>query len=188
MIVGVFGSPKALQNMWDWFSNYRRGGGQKWVVNARGYCGATPVECQQEEAKANFQVPPPRSGWQLQVNQRQHPPMLLHGCNNRGYRQHPLNNNNNGWWAKPAPRWWVSRAHGWWDNNSPTRGYSHNKPSPPNEGPTTKTESEAKATRRAIRKEMEERVDAKRNEGKKPNCVRVKVGGGIDGGCEGFWT
>lgn len=55
----------------------------------------------------------------------------------------------------------------------------------PNEGPTTKTESEARARRRAIRKEMEERVDARRNEGQKPHRVRVKPGGGIDGGCEG---
>ena len=60
---------------------------------------------------------------------------------------------------------------------------------PPNvatqEGPPTKSESEARATRRAIRKEMEERVDARRHQGQKPHRVRVKAGGGIDGGCEG---
>ena len=50
---------------------------------------------------------------------------------------------------------------------------------------TTRAESEARAARRAIRKEMEERVDARRNQGQKPHRVRVKVGGGIDGGCEG---
>ena len=53
------------------------------------------------------------------------------------------------------------------------------------EGPTTKAESEARAARRAMRKEMEERVDARRNQGQKPHRVRVKAGGGIDGGCEG---
>ena len=53
------------------------------------------------------------------------------------------------------------------------------------EVPTTKAESEARATRRAIRKEMEERVDARRSQGQKPHRVRVKPGGGIDGGCEG---
>lgn len=53
------------------------------------------------------------------------------------------------------------------------------------EVPTTRAESEARAARRAIRKEMEERVDARRNQGQKPHSVRVKAGGGIDGGCEG---
>ena len=53
------------------------------------------------------------------------------------------------------------------------------------EGGTTKAESEARAARRAIRKEMEERVDSRRNQGQKPHRVRVKAGGGIDGGCEG---
>jgi hypothetical protein len=55
----------------------------------------------------------------------------------------------------------------------------------PNEGPTTNAESEVRAPRRVIRKEMEERVDAKCNQGQKPHRVRVKAGGGIDGGCEG---
>ena len=53
------------------------------------------------------------------------------------------------------------------------------------EDATPKVESEARAATRAIRKEMEERVDARRNQGQKPHRVRVKVGGGIDGGCEG---
>ena len=53
------------------------------------------------------------------------------------------------------------------------------------DGPSTKAESEARAARRAIRKEMEERVEARRNMGQKPHRVRVKAGGGIDGGCEG---
>ena len=60
---------------------------------------------------------------------------------------------------------------------------------PPNvatqDSPATKSESEARAARRAIRKEMEERVDARRHQGQKPHRVRVKAGGGIDGGCEG---
>ena len=55
----------------------------------------------------------------------------------------------------------------------------------PSDGPSTKTESEARAGRRAIRKETEERVEARRTQGQKPHRVRVKVGGGIDGGCEG---
>jgi hypothetical protein len=53
------------------------------------------------------------------------------------------------------------------------------------EGPTTKQESEARAARRALKKEMEERVDSRRNQGHKPHRVSVKAGGGIDGGCEG---
>jgi hypothetical protein len=56
---------------------------------------------------------------------------------------------------------------------------------PPNDGSTTKAESEARAARRAVRKETEERVETRRNEGQKPHRVRVKAGGGIDGGCEG---
>ena len=56
---------------------------------------------------------------------------------------------------------------------------------PASEGPTTKVESEARATRRAIRKEMEERVDARRSQGHKPHEVSVKPGGGIDEGCQG---
>jgi hypothetical protein len=53
------------------------------------------------------------------------------------------------------------------------------------EAGTTKAESEARAARRAVRKEMEERVDARCTQGQKPHRVRVKAGGGIDGGCEG---
>ena len=56
---------------------------------------------------------------------------------------------------------------------------------PHNEGPTLKPESEARAARRAHRKEIEESVDARRAVGQKPQKVRVKAGGGIDGGCEG---
>ena len=55
----------------------------------------------------------------------------------------------------------------------------------PSEAPTTKAESEARAARRAMRKETEERVEARRNQGQKSYRVRVKAGGGIDGGCEG---
>ena len=56
---------------------------------------------------------------------------------------------------------------------------------PPSDGPSTKAESDAMAARRAIRKETEERVEARRTQGQKPHRVRVKSGGGIDGGCEG---
>ena len=56
---------------------------------------------------------------------------------------------------------------------------------PHNEGPTLKPESEARAARRAHRKEIEESVDARKAVGQKPHKVRVKAGGGIDGGCEG---
>jgi hypothetical protein len=61
---------------------------------------------------------------------------------------------------------------------------------PPMEQPTKnagkcKPESEARATRRAARKEVETNVDVRRLGGKKPHTLRVKVGGGIDGGCEG---
>ena len=46
-------------------------------------------------------------------------------------------------------------------------------------------ESEARATRRAARKEVDTKVDLRRSGGQKPHTLRVKVGGGIDGGCEG---
>ena len=55
----------------------------------------------------------------------------------------------------------------------------------PSEGPTTKLESEARATKRAIKKKMEERVDARCNQGRKPHFVRVKASGSINGGCKG---
>jgi len=48
-----------------------------------------------------------------------------------------------------------------------------------------KADSEARATRRATRKEAETNVDLRRSRGHKPHTLRVKAGGGIDGGCEG---
>ena len=48
-----------------------------------------------------------------------------------------------------------------------------------------RAESEARATRRANRKEAESNVDLRRSGGHKPYTLRVKPGGGIDGGCEG---
>jgi hypothetical protein len=48
-----------------------------------------------------------------------------------------------------------------------------------------KLEREARATRRATRKEVETAVDLRRFGGQKPHTLRVKMGGGIDGGCEG---
>jgi len=48
-----------------------------------------------------------------------------------------------------------------------------------------KAESEARATRRATRKEAETNVELRRSGGQKPHTLRVKAGGGIDGGCEG---
>ena len=46
-------------------------------------------------------------------------------------------------------------------------------------------ESEARASRRAARKEVETNVETRRSGGQKPQTLRVKQGGGIDGGCEG---
>ena len=45
--------------------------------------------------------------------------------------------------------------------------------------------SEARATRRATRKEAETLEEMRRAGGQKPHTLRVKAGGGIDGGCEG---
>jgi hypothetical protein len=56
---------------------------------------------------------------------------------------------------------------------------------PQHEGSTAKSESEARAARRAHKKEVEEAMEARRAIGQKPQKVRVKAGGGIDGGCEG---
>jgi hypothetical protein len=44
--------------------------------------------------------------------------------------------------------------------------------------PAIKPESEARAKRRANRKEMEEKVDARQTQRQKPHRVRVKAGGG----------
>ena len=51
--------------------------------------------------------------------------------------------------------------------------------------PKVRPESEARATRRATRKEAETNVELRRSGGQKPHTLRVKVDGGIDGGCEG---
>ena len=48
-----------------------------------------------------------------------------------------------------------------------------------------KADSEARAARRATRKEAETNVELRRSRGQKPHILRVKPGGGIDGGCEG---
>ena len=48
-----------------------------------------------------------------------------------------------------------------------------------------KADSEARATRRAARKEAETNVELRRSGGQKPHILRVRAGGGIDGGCEG---
>ena len=84
-------------------------------------------------------------------------------------------------WMMGQPRMWMmgQQFSGSWLQPQQTPVASTN------EGPTTKMESEAKAAKRAIRKEMEEQVDARRNQGQNPHRVKVKAGGGIDGGCEG---
>ena len=46
-------------------------------------------------------------------------------------------------------------------------------------------ESEGRATRRAARKEVESNANLRRLGGQKTHILRVKAGGGIDGGCEG---
>ena len=48
-----------------------------------------------------------------------------------------------------------------------------------------KQESEARAIRRAARKDVEINVENRRSGGQKPHTLRVKLSGGIDGGCEG---
>jgi len=47
----------------------------------------------------------------------------------------------------------------------------------PNKGPIAKSKSEARATMRAIRKEIAENVHARRTQGQKPHPVRVKASG-----------
>jgi hypothetical protein len=51
--------------------------------------------------------------------------------------------------------------------------------------PKVKADSERRATRRATRKEAEINVEVRRSGGQKPHTLRVRAGGGIDGGCEG---
>ena len=51
--------------------------------------------------------------------------------------------------------------------------------------PKARPESEARAMRRATRKVAETNVELRRAGGQKPNTLRVKASGGIDGGCEG---
>jgi hypothetical protein len=53
------------------------------------------------------------------------------------------------------------------------------------ESSKVKTDSEARATRRATRKEAETNEELRRLGGQKPHILRVRAGGGIDGGCEG---
>jgi hypothetical protein len=64
-------------------------------------------------------------------------------------------------------------------------------PPPPSVGegtqgaPQVRPESEARAARRVARKEVESNVTLRRSGGQKPHTLKVKAGGGIDGGCEG---
>ena len=51
--------------------------------------------------------------------------------------------------------------------------------------PQVRNESEARAGRRAARKEVETSVELRRSGGHKPHTLRVKASGGIDGGFEG---
>ena len=51
--------------------------------------------------------------------------------------------------------------------------------------PQVRPESEARAGRRAARKEVETGAELRRLGGQKPHALRVKASGGIDGGCEG---
>ena len=51
--------------------------------------------------------------------------------------------------------------------------------------PQVRPESDARAARRAARKEVETSVNLRRSGGHKPYALRVKPSGGIDGGCEG---
>jgi hypothetical protein len=79
----------------------------------------------------------------------------------------------------PAPWMQPQQYPGPWMQSSQATA------APQHEGPTGKSESEARAARRAHKKEVEEAMDARRASGQKPQKVRVKAGGGIDGGCEG---
>ena len=45
-------------------------------------------------SQGRYSSPPPRRGQHLQLDQRLHPPTMLHGCNNHGCRLPPVNNNN----------------------------------------------------------------------------------------------
>ena len=51
--------------------------------------------------------------------------------------------------------------------------------------PQVRPESDARAARRAARKDVESSVNMRRSGGHKPYTLRVKPSGGIDGGCEG---
>ena len=91
-------------------------------------------------------------------------------------QQHWMMGQNGPWMMPQSGPWMMGQQFpGPWMESAAKRS----------DGRTTKADSEARAARRAIRKEMEERVDARRMQGQKPHRVRVKAGGGIDGGCEG---
>lgn len=92
------------------------------------------------------------------------------------------------WMMGQTPPWMMGQQAPWMMGQQypgPWMQSQQGRSDMSSEGPSTRAESEARAARRAIRKEMEERVDARRNQGQKPHRVRVKSGGGIDGGCEG---
>ena len=90
------------------------------------------------------------------------------------------------WMMNQPNPWMMGQQFGgpWMQQQQPTTAMPSIDRAP-SEVATTRVDSEARAARRAIRKEMEERVDARVNQGQKPHRVRVKAGGGIDGGCEG---
>ena len=81
--------------------------------------------------------------------------------------------------GQPMP-WMMGQSyHGQWIPPTPTADKG-------TEGaPQVRRESEARATRRAARKDVETNVNLRRMGGQKPHILRVKAGGGIDGGCEG---
>jgi hypothetical protein len=81
--------------------------------------------------------------------------------------------------GQPMP-WMMGQSyHGQWIPPPPTAEEG-------TEGaPQVKPESEARAGRRAARKQVESNVNVRRLGGQKPHTLRVKAGGGIDGGCEG---
>ena len=76
--------------------------------------------------------------------------------------------------------WMMGQSyHGQWIPPPPTAGEGTQR------APQVRPESEGRATRRAARKEVESNAKLRRLGGQKAHILRVKAGGGIDGGCEG---
>ena len=106
----------------------------------------------------------------------------------------PAPNNTQPQWPWPYPPWMPPPGQHTPNNTQPQWPWPYPNPwipPPPavedgtKVAPQVRPKSDARAARRAARKEVETSVNMRRSDGHKPYALRVKPSGGIDGGCEG---